>query len=78
MYLLCTNSNEPTITQFIGKFEFVHNNHSLGFWSIPEYCSNFEFVCLGLKSRFRSFSIQKDLKQEFKLDTELADLIIGA
>jgi len=68
---------EPIITQFIRKFEFVHNDQSLGFWFIPENCSNFELVCLGLKSIFRSFSIQKDLNQEFKLDIELADLIIG-
>jgi len=70
-------NNEPIIQDFIGEFEFVYQNNSLRFWEIPSGYSNFELICLGLVSIYKSFCKQKEKGLPFQLDTLLANIAIG-
>ncbi|KAL6632148.1 hypothetical protein U3516DRAFT_736670 [Neocallimastix sp. 'constans'] len=59
--LVEVKNNEPIIIEFTGEFEFVYNNHSLGFWEIPSHC--------GLTSIYKQFYQQRQDNKPYKLDT---------
>jgi len=69
--------NQPIIQEFTGKYEFVYNDNTIGFWKIPPEYSAFEFICLGLTSIYKSFCKQKEKKLPYQLDTLLANIAIG-
>jgi len=73
-HVIVNKYNELIIEEFVGYFEFVYKEQSLGIWEIPEEYNIFRQACLGLAKIYKYFRKQKLNNKPYKLITTGADL----